>query len=337
MPEERRALNSICGMWRPDPKFFILAIFLLCVGTFLLGTSPPRGDFLSQVLEIPQGMSGEEIGHLLAKNSLLRSKSLFKIILKIKRSKLQAGEYVLNNRMNLWQILKILEEGKIRLYKFTIPEGFSLQEIAKDLAKQKLANPQKFLRLTRNKELLSRYNIPGERLEGFLFPDTYKVPKGMKERDLIELMLKRFEEVIQGEFKEKLEKQSLPLYGIVTLASVIEKEAVIDEEKPLISGVFHNRLAKGMRLQSDPTVKYVLPKSRKNLYYKDLEIDSPYNTYLHKGLPHGPICSPGKASLKAALAPASTDYLYFVSKNDGTHYFSCTFSEHLVAKRRYQK
>jgi UPF0755 protein len=159
----------------------------------------------------------------------------------------------------------------------------------------------------------------------------------MKERDLIELMLKRFEEVIQGEFKEKLEKQSLPLYGIVTLASVIEKEAVIDEEKSLISGVFHNRLAKGMRLQSDPTVKYVLPKSRKNLYYKDLEIDSPYNTYLYEGLPQGPICSPGKASLEAALAPASTDYLYFVSKNDGTHYFSPTFKEHLAAKRRYRR
>ena len=327
----------------PNPKKIkwliigLSAIFLLGITIFLSETSPPRGDFFSQVLDIPQGMSGEEIGRLLYKNGLLRSRFFFKVIIKIKRSKLQAGEYILNNRMTLWQILKMLEKGKIRLHKFTIPEGFSLEDIAKLLAKQKLADPRRFLKSTRDKELLSRYNIPGGSLEGYLFPDTYKIPKGMKERNLIEMMLVKFEKVIEKEFREKLEKKALPLDSIVILASLIEKEAVIDEEKPLISGVFYNRLAKGMRLQSDPTVKYVLPKSRKNLYYKDLEIDSPYNTYLYKGLPHGPICNPGKASLEAALSPTDTDYLYFVSKNDGTHYFSRTFSEHLAAKKRYQK
>jgi UPF0755 protein len=314
-----------------------LAGFLLFAGTILVGTSPLRGDFFSRVLNIPRGMNGEEIGDLLAKNGLLRSKFIFKVILKIKGSKLQAGEYDLNNRMSLWRILEYLEKGKVKQHKFTIPEGFTLKEIAKLLARQNLANPPKFLRLTRDRDLLKRHNIIGDTLEGYLFPDTYKVSRGMKERDLIEMMLERFNKVIQKELKEKLEKKPRPLHDLITLASLIEKEAVVDWEKSLISGVFRNRLDRGMLLQSDPTVKYVLLKSRRNLYYKDLEIDSPYNTYLYKGLPRGPICNPGKVSLEAALFPDTTDYLYFVSRNDGTHEFSRTFSEHLAAKRKYQK
>ena len=318
---------------------FLIVLFCGLV-TLLVGTSPPRGDFFSQIVEIPRGMSGKDIGGLLQRNGLLRSKFFFKVFLGIRGGKSQSGEYELNNRMSLRQILKIVEEGKVRLHRFTIPEGFTLKEIAELLAKEKLANPRKFLKLTRNKKLVSRYTEEKKAtLEGYLFPDTYKVPKGMKEKALIEMMLERFEE-IRKELWEKLGKEEMSpgtLQRTVILASLIEKEAATDGEKRLISGVFKKRLDKKMLLQSDPTVKYVLRKSRKNLYYKDLEIDSPYNTYLYKGLPPGPICNPGRVSLEAALLPLQTDYLYFVSRNDGTHQFSRTYEEHLAAKMKYQK
>ena len=319
-------------------SIYPIAIFSLLLIIFLIGISPPREDFFSKVITISLGMKGKEIASILKEEGLIKSKIFFKIIMRIKgvKNKLQAGEYRLDNRMNLWQILDVLEKGKVIFHKFTIPEGFTVEEIAKFLAKEGLANPQEFLKLTQDKELLSQYEIPAENLEGYLFPDTYKISPGITEGKLIKLMLERFKKVTK-EFKRKLSGQNLSLHKVITLASLIEKEAVLDKEKFLISGVFHNRLEKGIRLQCDPTIKYILHKSRKNLYYKDLEIDSPYNTYLHKGLPPGPICNPGKVSIAAALLPTSTKYLYFVSKNDGTHKFSSTFNEHLQAKRKYQR
>jgi UPF0755 protein len=188
-----------------------------------------------------------------------------------------------------------------------------------------------------NSAYIESLGINAPSLEGYLFPESYLITYGADSRDIVEMMVAHFFDVFTQDMKERAEELGFTMEEAVTLASLIEKEAACEHEKPIISGVYHNRLKKGLLLQCDATIQYILPKRKPRLFYSDLQIDSPYNTYIYKGLPPTPIASPGRSSIIAALWPASTDYLYFVARGDTTHIFSRTLEEHNEAKRRVKR
>jgi len=235
------------------------------------------------------------------------------------------------------QLLAILEQGKIFCHKITIPEGYTIYQIADLLAAKGLAKRENFINLATDPNLAKELGIQAKTLEGYLFPDTYYFNKGLSEKVIIKTMVNRFYSLMKPEWKEQSHKLGLTFHQVITLASLIEKETSNKEEKPIISAVYHNRLKAGIRLQCDPTVIYCLKNFNGKLRKEDLLIDSPYNTYKRYGLPPGPIANPGLDSIQAALYPAKVGYQYFVSKNDGTHYFSYTLKEHNRAVLRYQK
>jgi UPF0755 protein len=223
------------------------------------------------------------------------------------------------------QILNKLARGEIVVYKITIPEGYTSIQIAELLDKKEIVEKESFLKLVKYGE---------KSWEGYLFPDTYEVPKKFGAENMFKLMLSNFEQVaVDNKLINKAEQTGFTMDEIITLASIIEKEAQFAEEKRQISSVFHNRLKIGMKLQSCATIQYILGKPKEILEESDLEIESPYNTYLYKGLPPGPICNPGIDSIIAALEPANEDYLYFVLGDNGRHIFSKTYEEHLKNKK----
>ncbi|HJX34634.1 MAG TPA: endolytic transglycosylase MltG, partial [Desulfatiglandales bacterium] len=250
--------------------------------------------------------------------------------------KIKAGEYLLNSGMTPARITEILTRGIIITYSVTFPEGFSIEQIGDILAANGLADKNSFISLAHEPGVIQKYRISGPSLEGFLYPDTYQFGKGLPPSLIIDVMVKRFRE-IAGPYIKRIEELGMTVEEVVTLASIVEKEAGSAEEMPLIASVFLNRLKKGMRMESDPTVIYGMNDFTGNLTRKDLLESTPYNTYVIRGLPPAPISNPGLASIKAVLYPAETDYLYFVSKNDGTHYFSRSIEEHNRAVWIYQK
>ncbi len=251
--------------------------------------------------------------------------------------KSQAGEYEFSSTMAPVRIINMLKRGEIKQYPLTVPEGFNIREIAALLEKKGLVSPKEFIKRATDRGFVRKMGLPGPTFEGFLFPDTYNVRKGATARAIITKMAERFKSVYHGEFEALARKRGMSMKEVVTLASIIEKETMAPEERALISSVFHNRLKKRIRLQSDPTVIYAIKNFDGNLRKRDLRLNSPYNTYRHYGLPPGPISNPGKEALRAALEPAHADYLYFVSKNDGTHKFSKSLREHTRAVNKYQK
>ncbi|MDI6893450.1 MAG: endolytic transglycosylase MltG [Bacillota bacterium] len=314
-----------------------------CIGASVAWASRPvdpasRADVR---VVIPPGSPVESIGQILYRAGLIRHPLAFRALVEWMGvpTRLHAGEYDFTPAMGLREIIRRLVRGEVATYPFTIPEGFTVEQIADLLARQGLADREKFLDAARRLELAphsppepGRVRYP---LEGYLFPDTYRVPRGTAESELISLMVQRFREIWDRELADKARAQGLSVHEVVTLASIVEKETGVPEERPLVAGVFWNRLRRGMLLQADPTVLYALRRTG-GLLRRDLQVDSPYNTYVHPGLPPGPIANPGKAALQAVLEPAATDYLYFVARGDGTHQFSRTLREHLEAVRRYR-
>ena len=234
------------------------------------------------------------------------------------------------------QVLEILRKGFVILHSVTIPEGFTRDQIADALTDKGLADKKRFLELTEDKVLLRQNGISGPSFEGYLFPDTYHFSRGLNPSTLIDVMVKRFWQMA-GPLRERAAALGMKMEQVVILASIVEKETGEPTERPAIASVFLNRLSRGMRLESDPTVIYGLKDFDGNLRKNDLTRETPYNTYVIKGLPPGPIASPGLDAIKSVLYPAQTDYLYFVSKNDGSHYFSKTLAEHNRAVEIYQK
>jgi UPF0755 protein len=317
---------------------------LIAGGTVFYGLQPvDRQASQARVINIPQGASTAEIAKLLAEEKVIRNPLLFRILTRIERldNKLQAGEYELAAGMTSVEVLHKVALGETASYAFTIPEGFTVEQIAFLLADKKLADRERFLALARKGN--TAYNLPntkstsGYAIEGFLFPDTYHVPKGMKEEEIIALMLKKFDATVTEEMRAKASSKGLTLRQLITLASVVEREAKSAPERPVIAAVFLRRLRIEMPLQSCATIQYILGTPKKELTVQDTKIESPYNTYLHPGLPPGPIGNPGLASLLAVLNPADTDVLYFVAKPDGTHIFSKSYAEHLQAIERASK
>lgn len=289
-------------------------------------------------IEIPKGTIFRQAVEILSKENLIRDKNLFIFIGRISGldKKIRAGYYSIYGSMSPFDIFKMLKNGQIIEYEITIVEGDSLIEIAEKLSEKNIIKKEDFMRLSRDKDLRSFYNIDAPTFEGYLFPDTYKIPKGMNPRDAIGLMINRMREKYSIELRIRAAELGLSEKEVLTLASIIEKEATIDWERPLISAVYHNRLKKGMPLQADPTSIYGVKSSKEKITISDLKRKTPYNTYIIKGLPPGPIASPGIKSISAALYPAEVPYIYFVSNNDGTHTFSVTPEEHLSAVESYR-
>ena len=303
----------------------------------------PVGGNKSTVIEVPKGATGGVVANRLEKAGLIKKAWLFKLVLKVTDSgkDIKPGKYNLNQNMTMMEILHQIKTGQGKVRFVTIPEGLTLKEIAKLLDEKKITSRDDFLSTAANKE----FYVNGKKLkkvEGYLLPDTYDFPKSFTTEDIINRLIKEFDQKAVPSYKKHKDKlpRKMTLNEIVILASLIEREAQVPSERPIIASVYYNRLKKGMKLQCDATVQYALGKTKPILKYSDLEVKSPYNTYLHKGLPPGPIANPGIESIKAALTPEKTTYLYYVRndvKNDGSHIFTNSLSEHNNAIRKYQK
>ncbi len=249
---------------------------------------------------------------------------------------LKAGTYRLEGSYRPVDVFRTLAEGRVEQVRVTLPEGLTARQMAGLLDRAGVTDAEAFAALAYDPGAPGRWGLPGPTLEGFLFPDTYRFARGLAPERVVAVLVDRFMEVAEP-LRSDAERLGLDLLEWVTLASMVEAEAARDEERPLVAAVFLNRLGRGMRLESDPTVIYGLTGFDGNLTRAHLQVDHPYNTYTRAGLPPGPICNPGRASLEAAARPAEVDFLYFVSRNDGTHVFSRTYREHLRWVQRFQK
>ena len=327
-------------------SLLVISSFLLLgfgVGFVVLSQLQPVGH-ASQVtvLDIVEGASLSEVAKRLHRQKLIKSDWAFVWMGRLSGSdrKIIPGEYELHGGMEPSIILEKIIKGEVIQYTVTIPEGFSVRQIADLLHGQRLTDREEFLQYTRDpafiQALLLSVDDRVENLEGYLFPDTYQFARHVAPDRLIATMVSRFKQTMTEKGRRRAAELGLSMHEVVTLASVIEKETARPDERTLISGVFHNRLEKKIPLQSDPTVIYALNEFDGNLRKKDLSIESPYNTYKVIGLPPGPIANPGSAAIHAALYPEPTEYLYFVSRNDGSHEFSTTLADHNQAVRKYQ-
>ncbi|MSO22204.1 MAG: endolytic transglycosylase MltG [Acidobacteria bacterium] len=290
---------------------------------------------------IPRGTSSYETARLLEREGVVRHWTVFLAYLRLAkpRSPLQAGEYRFAEPLSIIQVADKLIHGLIYYHEFTVPEGYSLFEIGALMEQKGFARAADLMAAAGRVDVIADLSQDTKNLEGFLFPDTYRLARGTTADEIAHIMVRRFREVYAA-LEPRLRKASLNLHQSVTLASLIEKETRLDSERELISAVFQNRLKKRMLLQCDPTVIYAAQlkgKYRGKLFQSDLESTSPYNTYRHPGLPPGPIANPGKRSLEAALSLAQSDYLYFVADNRGGHVFSKTLAEHQRAVSAYRK
>ncbi len=317
---------------------FLVTIVFIIIAFEVYNSIPAEPVGIDQVFLVRSGTTLSEVAGDLQEKGIIRSSLLFTILARVKglSRQIKAGEYCLNSSMPPSNILSALSKGAIITYPVTIPEGFSRRQIGELLEENDLLDKETFLLLTENEDIAGRYGIKGHGLEGYLYPDTYRFARSQSAISIIDTMVNRFFEVIEP-FKESIEASNMNLDEIVTLASIIEKETACPEERPIIASVFLNRLNRGMRLESDPTVIYGIKDFNGNIKKKHLSENTPYNTYVIRGLPPGPIASPGFDAIKAVLLPSNTDYFYFVSKNDGTHYFSESLKEHNRAVQIYQK
>jgi UPF0755 protein len=299
---------------------------------------PARTHGEARVVTIARGQGMGRIALDLAADGLIRSPLKFRLLARLRGDdkRLQAGEYLLSPAMAPMAMIEDLVQGRVRLHRVTIPEGCNLRQIGALLEGAGLTGAADFAAAARDRELMARAGIAADSFEGYLFPDTYRFARDAAAADIILAMKARFDRVLNPAWRVRAEQMGWSLHQVVTLASIIEKETGDPAERPLISGVFHHRLRRGMRLETDPTVIYGIADFDGNLTRRHLAAETPYNTYRIFGLPPGPIASPGAAAIEAALFPAATAHLYFVSRNDGTHHFSPTYAEHLEAVRRYQ-
>lgn len=320
---------------------FSILTFILLLSThiYIYLYTPPDNKGEVKSIFIPPKASFRWIALKLKEEGIIRDAESFSLFARFKGAikNVKAGEYEFSTSMLPADVLHRLTRGVIKDYLVTIPEGYNIYQIASLLEGYGLVSKEEFLQLAFDKDFVASLGINGISLEGYLFPDTYRFNKLMGAEGIIKKMINHFNEVYSRFIEDKAIKRGLSRSFVVTLASIIEKEAGIDKEKSLISAVFYNRLKMGLRLQSDPTVIYGLPTFNGNLKKEDLMTPTPYNTYIIHGLPPGPIANPGRSSLLAAVEPAPVSYLYFVSRNDGSHVFSRTLKEHNRAVSKYQK
>ena len=296
-------------------------IFLFFI---FLGFLAPMGKGSDKMITIEKGWGSGEVGQELKDNGLIRSKWLFVLYVWVKgyNNHLQAGEYALNPKMSLFEVSRIIADGKItpNIVKVTIPEGWNIKQINERLV---------------SLGVISADDIIPQNEEGYLFPDTYYFYKNSSAQDVIKKMYDNLQSKLTNEIKEEMKTQDRSIDEILTMASILEKEVKSDEDRAIVSGIFWQRIADGMPLQADITIAYILGVDKSQYSYEETRIDSPYNTYLYRGLPPTPINNPGLSAIKAAIYPKFTDYVYFLSAPDGTTIYAKTLDEHNANKAKY--
>ncbi|MBP7232455.1 MAG: endolytic transglycosylase MltG [Syntrophaceae bacterium] len=323
-------------------KKFLWSVFLLPVfGAVIFGvclflyayTPLDSGETKTVLVDIPTGTSFIKTTELLDKAGLVKNKNLFYSLAALKNAirSIRAGEYEFSTSLSPSEMIDKLLHGDIKKYHVTVYEDSSLKDVAYVLRENKLIDEKMFFRLASDRQFLLSLDIRGHSVEGYLFPDTYYLNRSMTTRQIIQTMVKRFWAKVTPDMLHLAARRGLTPHQLVTFASLVGKETGYSAEKPMIAGVFYNRLKKGMPLQSDPTAVYDMQNFKGKILRSHLKRESPYNTYVIKGLPPGPIANPGMDSLKAVLNPAEVNYLYFVARGDGTHFFSASFPEHVNA------
>lgn len=322
-----------------------LVVAVACAGGFLawqFAHSPGSSEDRDVIYEVPPNKGFQSIAKDLELLGAVKNAQAFSLYARFtgERSKIKVGEYALKTSMKPADVLAVITSGKSIARPFTVSEGLNLFEIAQLYERDHFGTAKDFLELARNPEFAK--SLVGEdvlSLEGYLFPETYQITKYTTTRELLTAMVARFH-LVWKDIVPQIKASPMPVHQVVTLASIIEKETGAAEERPLISSVFHNRLGKGMRLQTDPTIIYGIADETgivpSNISHADLSRPTKYNTYVISGLPPGPIANPGRLALLAAVAPTASPYLYFVSQNNGTHVFSATYEEHERAVKKFQ-
>lgn len=324
--------------FKTNKWLLIATIIIIFLGGFVYGLAQPVSSAAGEPVSIivRPGMAADEIGNLLYKQGIIKSVLLFQMAVRLQGAGnlLQAGEYGFTKDMSIQQIVGMLARGETAYRLLTIPEGYTINQIANLLAEKKLGSATKFKAVAQNFTPFDYMNAkPGVAYmaEGYAFPDTYRITKGMTEEYILGLMVHQFDERFTPPMRKKAEEMGLSIRDVVILASLVEKEAQLDKDQPVIAGVFLRRLRLGMPLQSCATIQYILGYPKPELSVQDTEIASPYNTYQNPGLPPGPIANPGIAAINAVLNATDSGYLYFVADKQGAHHFSQTYEEHLAA------
>jgi UPF0755 protein len=326
---------------KPTRQWVAASLLFLLIGGLLLyiyARTPIDDRAVVKTVFIPRGAGFFEIVGILDQAGMVKQKPLFILLTVLKGGarQMKAGEYELATSLSPCGVVNKLVRGEIKIYKVTIPEDYTLKQIADRLVAERLVTEESFFGVATDPVFLASLNIDAPSAEGYLYPDTYEFNRNMTARDIVKAMINQFRKKITPQMMDRAKERGMTTNEWVTLASLIGKETGHREEKDNVSAVFHNRLKRGMRLQSDPTAIYSLTGYQAIVRRKHLNNDTPYNTYKIMGLPPGPIANPGVDSLQAALYPAPVNYLYFVAVNDGTHKFSSTLAAHSQAVLKYQ-
>lgn len=313
----------------------IVLLLIASLGATFWYLNRPTGLETPRQIHVQPGMSARRIGELLEEENLIRSAELFALTVRLQglAQRLEAGTYQLTGTKSISGIIQDLLKAPVQTRRITIPEGLTRHEVAGLLFHHHLIDSTRFVSLTQDRDFIRHLGIDAPSLEGYLFPETYFFDVETSEEEIIRRMVDEFHQVFADSLYLRLGIVDLTLHQAVTLASIVEGEAMVQKERPVISAVFLRRLQLNRRLESCATVEFALGEHKKRLTNADLQVDSPFNTYRHRGLPPGPIGNPGQAAILATLYPAETDYLYFVARGDGTHIFSRTNKEHEQAKR----
>jgi len=329
-------------------KFGVIVILILllsiavvaCIflNIFIYADKPASTKPVKQVIIVKPGQKFKSLSQILHKKGVINHPAKFRLFSRIKGydKNIKAGEYVLSSTMTPKIILEIFVMGKVRLHKLTIPEGYNLRQVAQVVSRAGFGTEADFFEAATNADLVRSKGIDAQTFEGYLFPDTYYFTKDATPDKVISSMVKRFWSVFKPEWKNRAKTLGFTIHQVVALASIIEKETGAAVERPIISSVFHNRLKRRIRLESDPTVIYGIKDFNGNLTRRDLAENTSYNTYRIKGLPPGPIANAGIEAIEAALYPADTRFIFFVSKKNNTHQFSTNIKDHNRAVRKYQ-
>lgn len=343
-PPDRPAAASAGGAGPPArrPRASLLpAALLAAVALAGAACSGDGGEPPFVEVQVPSGAGTMEVARRLEGVGLVRWPRLFTAYVALRGAEgdLKAGRYRFPEDVGWGRLVSALERGEVVTTAVTVPEGFTLRSIAPRLAEVAAAPADSLLALARDSAFVASLGVPGPTLEGYLFPETYRFAEGVAPRLVLRTMVRRYRQFWTPGRRARADSLGLTEREVVTLASIVEAEARVEEERPVIAGVYLNRLERGMRLQADPTVQYALDEPKARLLYRDIErvADDPYNTYTHAGLPPGPIGSPGEASLRAVLHPADVPYLFFVARPDGSHVFTRTQEEHVEAKNRIRR
>jgi len=315
-----------------------LLFLIIFVWLFVSSAATGPAEYV-HTLTVNRGDTFDAVLATMHQTDIIKSKTKLRLAARFSglRNKIKAGVYEIRGGTSALEILQQLSQGRVQLVRVTIPEGKHIRQIAAILQQTIAVDSTHFVAICYDTTFINNLGIPSTSLEGFLYPDTYLLASGMPPEDVVKNMVSEFVSNFGSDLQKRGSEMGFSIIETLTLASIIEGEAVLPSERKTISGVYHNRLKRGMRLQADPTIQYIIKDGPRRILNSDLEIDSPYNTYKYAGLPPGPINNPGREAIVASLYPEDVKYLYFVANGDGSHTFSRTLKEHLQAKARFDK